>query len=257
MNPWWYVVRVFSNCLKIILDDTDSPTSSSKPSQTNIDSENQNQDNNQKRLGICPFCSRTGKWDGNRCEYCGYDMILRQINFEQYFRNSVLYAPKQLFENKELIPDKPGVYGWYFCHLFDKLFVDDASKADFTNKAIKMDVPQISNENYSLKYLLMYIGIAGRTKGRTLRDRIYDEHLKQNTVGSTVRHSLAALLYDNISLDPRDQLCSKEEKDKLNAWIFDNARVAWLIYDDPEPIETEFIRLHGHILPLNVDKKKY
>jgi len=161
--------------------------------------------------------------------------------------------PRLLYDNKNNIPDKPGVYGWYFdSYLFDKLF-DDASKADFAQNSIKIEIPWAA---INKEYYLMYIGIAGKN-GRTLRERIYEDHLNQNSEGSTLRQSLAALLYDDIGLDPQKQLNGKEERTRLNCWIFEHARVAWRTIDAPEPVETEFIKRYGKVLPLNIEKNKY
>jgi hypothetical protein len=173
----------------------------------------------------------------------------------QYFRhpnqnpNYPVDFPMLLYTNKNNIPDKPGVYGWYFdSYLFDKLF-DDASKADFAQNAIKIEMPGV----VSKEYYLMYIGITERT----LRERIYNEHLNANSKASTFRQSLAALLYDDIGLDPRKQLNGKEEITRLNSWIFEHARVAWITIDNPEPVEIEFIKRYGKVLPLNIDDNDY
>jgi len=200
--------------------------------------------------GICPKCCRYGKWDGIKCGRCGYDIQLAKINPQLsgqilYFRNPVLYEPEQIYQSKDLVPDEPGVYGWYYNYSFENLF-DEVSKPLFVQNRIT-----VSSDNK--EYSLMYIGIAGKTeKNRSLRDRIYDDHLIQNSEGSTVRQSLAALLYDKIGLDPRKQLNGEEERTKLNSWIFRYAKVAWITCEDPESVETELFKIYGKILPLNL-----
>jgi hypothetical protein len=248
MNPWWYVLRLIGNVLKALGESQDSPDSPSESSQT----ESKDQANNQKKLVICPVCCRRGELD-DKCEHCGYDMKLDRTEIEQYFINPVLYAPKRLYDENNLIPNKPGVYGWYFCDLFENELFDDESKTNFIRDAIKIEVPQIPNEDYLLVYRLMYIGIA---KDETLRNRIYKKHLKANSENSTLRKSLAALLYDKIGLDPQKQLNGEVEKNKLNSWIFENAKVAWITLDNPKSVETKFIEQHGKILPLNLQENE-
>jgi hypothetical protein len=249
MNPWWYLLFLIGKGLKALGESQDSLDSSSESSQI----ESKDQANNQKKLGICPVCCRRCELDKDKCEHCGYDMKLDRTEIEQYFRNPVLYAPKRLYYEKNLIPNKPGVYGWYFCDLFENELFDDESKANFIQDAIKIEVPQIPNEDYLLIYRLMYIGIA---KEQTLRERIHDKHLNEDSEHSTLRQSLAALLGKKIGLNRRKQLKGEEEKDKLNSWIFDNAMVAWITLDNPKSVETKFIKQHGMILPLNLQENK-
>lgn len=186
------VVVVFGArlCLYLLKKLTNSTPSPSNTKHTTIDNPTPRTVNNRMSEGICPACSRGGKWDGNKCERCGYDTELARTNPEllhhmQFFLNpNPMHDPKQLYDDRNNIPNVPGVYGWYFdSHLFDKLF-DDASKADFAQNAIKIEIPWVPNK----EYYLMYIGITERP----LRERIYDDHLKQNSKGSTLRQSLAA-----------------------------------------------------------------
>ena len=159
-----------------------------------------------------------------------------------------MHFPRLLYDDNNNIPDKPGIYGWYFSYLFDKLF-DDASKADFAQNALKIETPQEPHK----EYYLMYIGITEKS----LRNRIYDKHLYGNSEDSTLRQSLAALFYDDIRLDPRKQLTGEEERTRLNSWIFEYARVAWITIDAPKPVEREFIKRYGKVLPLNLENNDY
>ena len=201
---------------------------------------------------LCFGCCRYGKWDGVRCGHCGYNVkiaesnprLLKQIN---YFRRAHLYRPEELYRSKTMIPDEPGVYGWYFDHHFGTVD-EQASGASFTHQPIIVE-----GRNSLEKWQLMYIGIAGSIEGRTLRNRISDEHLRQNSKGSTLRQTLAALLYDTIGLDPRNQLNSADEKSILNNWIFEHGRVAWLTATNPEEIEKAILAEYGQLLPLNIE----
>ena len=156
------------------------------------------------------------------------------------------YNPYDLFYKKQLIPKNPGVYAWYFDNHFDTYF-------DHNNQSL---INVVLDSVEGKKWFMLYIGIAGRKKGRTLRDRIYGEHLNQNSKGSTLRHSLAALLWSDIGLNASKQLNGMCEKTKLNNWIFCHAKVAWTETDEPEVIENLMLHKFGHLLPLNIDNNK-
>jgi hypothetical protein len=159
------------------------------------------------------------------------------------------YNPYDLYHQKQLIPEISGVYAWYFNYYFDTLF-NWASTVNTDFLKIDME-PKVSDGWY-----LLYIGIAGKKEGRTLRDRIYDEHLKQNSEGSTFRQTLAALLYEQLNLDPRKQLNGDLEEMKLNRWIFDHAKVAWIETDTPEKIEKIMLREYGQYLYFNLQDNR-
>jgi hypothetical protein len=157
-----------------------------------------------------------------------------------------VYNPQDLYYNNKLIPENPGVYAWYFDSHFAAYVTHNSQNA------IKINFDSDPNR----RWYLLYIGIAGQKEGRTLRDRIYTEHLKQNSEGSTLRQSLAALLWKVIYLDPSKQLNDEKEKMKLNNWIFRNAKVAWTETAEPEIVEKVMLCEFGHLLPLNIDDNK-
>ena len=149
-------------------------------------------------------------------------------------------------QNKELIPKCPGVYAWYFDNHLVRLFPDNDQ--DF----ITIDFDTGSNT----EWFLLYIGMAGQKKSRTLRDRIYSEHLNQNSEGSTLRQSLAAVLWQNIDLDASKQLNGEDEKWKLNSWLFFHAKVAWAETDDAEVVEDLMLDEFGEYLYFNIQDNK-
>lgn len=202
--------------------------------------------------GICPKCCRFGRWNGTNCEGCWYDVDLAKTNpaiLNQVFKllKPNFYPLKHLYMQKELVPDRPGVYAWYFSHYFQKLFSD---KLSVFSTLHKVEDSQIANKQWTL----FYVGIAGKNQDRTLRDRIHNEHLKQNSEGSTLRQSLSAMLWEEIGLNPEKQLKTQEEKDILNQWMYDNARVTWIESDAPESIENILLEHYGQYLPMNIEK---
>ena len=157
----------------------------------------------------------------------------------KYFKNPTLYFPQYIYEYKEYIPNNPGLYAWYFNVYFD-LF-----------NFIK--IPHMGDVK---DWFLLYVGVAGKKSGRTLRDRVYGDHLNQNSKGSTLRFSLAALLWKDIGLNPKKKLKGEEEKKRLNSWIFQHAKVAWIEIQNPEKLETQIIKEYGKCLPLNLKGNK-
>jgi len=149
--------------------------------------------------------------------------------------------PHQSYSLKDFKKHPPphcsGVYGWYFDEL----------------------PPYVSQEGCSYirtrwwpfrkKWWLLYNGQA-----KNLRDRIVNYHIKgrhyaEGTM-SSFRMSLGCLLSDKFGLMlsyPPETFGKKEEK--LNSWLEDHARVAWVETEYLDKVEQEAIR--NFILPLN------
>lgn len=202
----------------------------------------------------CPKCSLSDYWmDGNKCIWCGYihRLAVKDKNtcklIQDLFKPT-LYDPLQIFLGTQAVPTSPGFYGWFF----DKSMVDILKKIKPDNYFIE---PGGISEPVR-DWFLLYVGIAGKKKGRTLQDRIHGDHLKQNSKGSTLRQSLAALLWKRIGLEPKLQLNKWEEKVKLNHWMYENARVTWVNTDTPQKIEKVFLKEFGEYLPLNLQENK-
>jgi len=136
-----------------------------------------------------------------------------------------------------------GVYGWWFDHGLPL-------------------VPRNGCIERDGKHLL-YIGIAPR-KGRSiklgapspLKCRFQKYHLRR-VRGSTLRHSLSALLQDELHLefrrDKRDRVCmDRRHEEKLSAWVDQHAAISITQDDEPWKLEEELVR-QGPPLPLNID----
>jgi len=196
----------------------------------------------------CPNCN--SQWDCHRCIRCGYIKKLSRRKtglLEQVMDlfDPVMYSPEEIYHKMHVIPKAPGVYAWYFDNHFGTYFTTDTHS-----------VITISHDSATIKkWFLLYIGIAGKKRGRTLRDRIGD-HLNQNSAGSTLRQSLAALLWSEINLNPAMQLNGENEKKKLNSWIFQHARVSWVETSKAERIEKLMLRNFGCNLRFNIKSNK-
>jgi hypothetical protein len=204
-----------------------------------------------KKSKTCSNCHLDSSWDGYKCVHCGYIENLAKKKTELLtqvmdFFDPKTYNPQDLYYEKQLIPERPGVYAWYFDTHFGNYFTHN------NESFIRVDFDSVSSK----KWFMLYIGIAGQKNGRTLRDRIHGDHLNQNSEGSTLRQSLAALLWRDIDLDASKQLNGGNEKIKLNNWIFRHAKVAWTETNEPEVVENLMLHEFGHLLPLNIDDNK-
>jgi len=161
-----------------------------------------------------------------------------------YFKRPKLFLPENLYNNKELIPNEKGIYGWYFNYYFESLFEGDSIK----------HLIYVKDGNHK-KYALMYIGITEINSKQKLRDRIYKKHLCGSSRNSTVRKSLASLLSDKLSLDPQNKL-NGQDRMVLNSWLFKYGRVAWIDRSEAIDFERKIFDQIGAILPLNYQCNK-
>lgn len=142
------------------------------------------------------------------------------------------------------VPKAPGVYAWFFRQAPGGV---DASNS------------------YRIGNLtLLYVGISpkepplnGRAPSRsTLRQRLRT-HYGGNAAGSTLRRTLGCLLADRLGLELRrvgsgDRLTfTNPGEQKLDAWMSENAFVAWQALDRPWEAERLLLR-SGLSLPLNL-----
>ena len=103
---------------------------------------------------------------------------------------------------------------------------------------------------------LLYLGIAksGAAANSDLRSRVLGKHIRGSLGNSTLRRSLAALLWEEQGwkpIFPSDRvLLAPEENQKLSQWMAENLRVAWLPHPEPWTVEAELIGLFQP--PLNV-----
>ncbi len=162
------------------------------------------------------------------------------IDLRLKFRNN--YKIGELIARPQLIPDQPGVYGWWF----KDLLPDKDCKGTIGHKGRR----------------LMYIGIAPRrpsTRSRasrgTLRKRIM-QHCKGPLRTSTLRRSLACLLaseqqYDVWKSENGKMNMSARDERALSDWIIRNAMVSWIVHPSPWLIENSALD-SGAQLPLNI-----
>lgn len=153
-----------------------------------------------------------------------------------------LWAPSDISRDSSIVPQKPGVYAWYF-------------------RQIPPLVP--TEECHTFEGLpLLYVGIAprkpskGKTKQskRTLRDRL-KLHVKRNADVSTLRLSLGCLLSESLGIQLRrvgteNVIKFADGERKLSRWIAQNAFVVWTVVAEPWVIEEEL--LQSLSLPLNI-----
>ena len=155
---------------------------------------------------------------------------------------TALSAPRSLEEAAapEGLPEKPGLYAWWIV----------------TPNALEM-VP-LSPRADGLS--LLYIGIAqsGPNSTQTLRSRVLGKHIRGVIGNSTLRRSLAALLWEEQQWQPfwgtdRAQL-SKVHNEALHSWMRSHLKVAWLAYPEPWTVEEAVIAAMKS--PLNVKDNK-
>ena len=152
-----------------------------------------------------------------------------------------LVAPSDIVSGEQTVPQKTGVYAWYFDLL--------------------PSVPE--NRYYGLgEWKLLYVGVAGRTpsSNATLRTRIVSCHLNGHASISTLRYSLGCLLAETLRLSlakmPGSKNCvwfGDEGEKHLSEWILRHARVSWFESDTPTEAEAAALRTYGAALPLNID----
>jgi hypothetical protein len=145
-----------------------------------------------------------------------------------------------LESDASLPPAAPGVYAWFFA---------EPPRSIPTSECVKRDG----------RYLL-YVGISpGRTPSKqNLRNRIR-YHFRGNAEGSTLRLTLGCLLEQELGTvlrrvgSGRRRTFSAQEM-LLTLWLQQNARVSWIVENEPERLEKYLI---GALpLPLNLDQNK-
>src|SRR5215217_3856392 len=134
------------------------------------------------------------------------------------------------------VPAEPGFYAWWLIE-----------------RAALAEVPLAGAPPY-----LLYVGIAPSraTSRATLRSRVLGNHIGGNLAASTLRRSLAALLWRRQGWTPyrtaRGKLrFSREENAALTTWQFENLLLSWAV--TREPWATERAVIAELLPPLNID----
>lgn len=141
------------------------------------------------------------------------------------------------------VPNKPGIYAWYFDALPPGVSADGCHRA--------------------LGHTLLYVGVspsgppknAASEKTRTLKRRI-TIHYKGNAYSSTLRLTLGCLLAETLGItlqrvgSGKCRTFTNRGEQALDAWMARNAKVTWVPVERPWEIEAEVI---GRLwLPLNI-----
>jgi hypothetical protein len=146
-----------------------------------------------------------------------------------------LWSSAELDADPAVVPVASGIYGWYFDLLPCEIDVSACNRAHGAT--------------------LLYVGIApGRVGSQSNLRRRLLQH-RRDRGGSTLRRSLAALLAEDLGLNPgvpgRGRLKIGDQGERaLSDWIAANARVTWVTTPEPWIVEREFIERLD--LPLNL-----
>lgn len=170
--------------------------------------------------------------------------MLNQINILDEIQKSLLHESK-LYTRGEIntkpfpIPSKPGFYAWFFKNIPEVIP---------TNNCFERD-----------GFILLYLGISpsSKTSNANLLKRIKNQHLNGNAAGSTLRLSLASLLGNtlNMSLIKKgSRIFLGADEVKLDEWLDENARVAFIEYEQPWLYEASLIKQLD--LPMNLEHNK-
>jgi hypothetical protein len=146
-----------------------------------------------------------------------------------------IYSRSEVLTRPSPVPERPGVYGWYFRGIPDAIEASGCSEVNGLR--------------------LMYVGIAPRraTGSRaTLRSRLVS-HYRGNAEGSTLRLTLGCLLGLQLRrVGGGTVMTFGPAEVDLSEWMADNAFVAWI--EDPKPWLVESNLIANFDLPLNLDQ---
>ncbi len=107
---------------------------------------------------------------------------------------------------------------------------------------------------WSGEWGLAYVGVAGGRGGGSLRKRLR-QHLSGACAHSTLRRALAALLFEDMALEPGLSASGKIAFDaqgeaRLSAWLMSHAQWSWIVH--PNPVALEALLIQACAPPLNV-----
>lgn len=154
-------------------------------------------------------------------------------------KKSRLYSRKEIIKDPSLIPSENGFYVWFFRNLPIPLPFENSFERDGFTLSYLGTVPARSSSNSHL------------------RKSIVTQHLKGNAHNSTLRLSLACLLKDKLDISLSwhgSRIFLGDDEEKLDDWLNKNARVAYLVDDEPWIDKVDIIK--GLDLPLNLEHNK-
>ena len=135
---------------------------------------------------------------------------------------------------REAIPAAPGLYAWW---------------------ASPGALPGITGPRHpDGEHELLYVGIArsGPSSRATLRSRVMGNHVGGTTGQSTLRRSLASLLYEQEGWRSRftdRPLLLADGEARLNDWMQEHLALIWALHEEPWTVEAQVIA--GLTPPLN------
>jgi hypothetical protein len=127
---------------------------------------------------------------------------------------------------REAIPAEPGLYAWW---------------------SVPGALPGITGPLHpDGEHELLYVGIArsGPSSRATLRSRVVGNHVGGTTGQSTLRRSLASLLYEQQDWRSRftdRPLLLAEDEARLNDWMQEHLRLSWTVHQQPWTVEAQHI----------------
>lgn len=151
-------------------------------------------------------------------------------------KKSRLYSREEIIKNPSLIPSQNGFYVWFFRNLPMPLPFENSFERDGFTLSYLGSIPARSSSNSHL------------------RKSIVTQHLKGNAHNSTLRLSLACLLKDKLDislLQHGNRIFLGDDEEKLDDWLNKNARVAYLVDEEPWVDKVEIIKELD--LPLNLE----
>ena len=129
-------------------------------------------------------------------------------------------------EARDAVPAEPGLYAWW---------------------SLSGALPGITGPQHPVGgHELIYVGIArsGPSSRATLRSRVVGNHIRGTTGQSTLRRSLAALLFERegwqSSFTDRPLLLPGDET-RLNAWMQKHLALSWAVHEEPWTVESTVI----------------
>jgi hypothetical protein len=126
----------------------------------------------------------------------------------------------------DAVPAEPGLYAWW---------------------SLPGVLPGITGTAHpDGEHELVYVGIArsGPSSRATLRSRVVGNHIRGTTGQSTLRRSLASLLYEREGWQSRftdRPLLVPDDEVQLNAWMREHLALTWAVHEQPWTVEAQVI----------------
>ncbi len=152
--------------------------------------------------------------------------------FKQIFYPDKFWKREELLGFDSPLPDKPGIYAWYFCSYPSVIPVHDVYHYQ--------DIP------------LLYVGVApSRPDSKSNLKKRIQQHFRSNAYGSTLRLTLGCLLGLELRRVSTTRMTfTKSGEQWLSEWLSKNAFVVWQQEDEPWYLEEQILAEIS--LPLNL-----